>query len=118
MRYALAFVLLSVLLLLPVACTPSSSRELSGRYHAETDAGNSVLVLGPDGTFSQTVAAERIEGSWGYADGHVVIKPCLSVARDGFGKRIDVCSMDASRTPVGVELSVDPDYGIAFRKQK
>lgn len=118
MRYEPALVLLIVLLLVSVACTPSSSRELFGRYQLESDAGRSALVLGPDGNFSQTIATERIEGSWNYSSGHVLLRPCLSVARDGFGKRIDMCSMDASRTPLGIDLSVDPDFGVAFRKQK
>ena len=114
MRYAVMGTMLA--LLCSTSCAPGSSGDVIGKYRAESLSKTSELELKGDGSFSQKAGGEVLDGSWFLERGIVFMKPCLSAAKDDFGRRLDTCSMSAARTPFGMELSVDPDYGIAYRK--
>jgi hypothetical protein len=101
---------------------------IPGTYIAEADWGSSTLILAPNHTFHQTVQfhggnIEYLDGTWKTSSngngisGNISFLPFLSVTHTDQGRRVDYCFSSITATGFrGMEISADPDYGIAFRK--
>jgi hypothetical protein len=125
-RITCAF-LVSWLLLCLFACSwEVRDSNLAGTYRATTDWGSSTLILKADHTFAQSVTtkageARKIEGKWALntsgPSNLITFLPYLWVSHEKRGERADAgyCSVDRTLFG-GVEISADPDYGIAFRR--
>ena len=118
--------LMAVLLSCLVGCSwRVQDAELSGTYHATADWGTSTLVLRPDHTFEQSVSTNsgifrKVQGTWElHKSGQSITfsKKYLSVTHDEQGEEADAAFASVERRIFGgVEISADPDYGIAFQK--
>ena len=120
--------LMSVLLLCLVGCSwRVQDSELSGTYHAPADWGKSTLVLRPDHTFEQSVSTNsgtfrKVQGTWELDTSDTsrsitLSGKYLSVTHDKQGEEADGAFASVERRLFGgVEISSDPDYGIAFQR--
>jgi ABC-type uncharacterized transport system YnjBCD ATPase subunit len=84
--------------------------------------GRVKVVIKADHTFTQAVrtnneAARTLNGKWEFKDGSLLLTPCLSVTHDSQGVDADACSSVVEVIGFGrAEISLDPDFGIAYRK--
>jgi len=104
--------------------------DVPGTYLAKTSWGNSTLVLAGDGTLQQTVRigngeVKHINGHWklvGPANGsmssNITLGPCFNMQHDrkGIYAPVSFSSIDHHGFR-GMEIAVDPDWGISFKKQ-
>ena len=100
--------------------------DLFGTYIANPDWGTSTLVLNSDHTFTQTVttktgSSKSVHGKWELTSDLqtlVLSQKFLSVTHDQQGTEADGDASSVERGLFGgIEISADPDYGIAFHKQ-
>lgn len=106
--------------------TPRPS-QIPGQYAVSERWGKAHLTLRTDGTFVEEVTRRdgsrtTSEGTWEYGKGLVSRKPnCLLLAHDAgyelFGKPVGACGSGVDVSIGGsVELSIDPDFGLAYQK--
>jgi len=103
---------------------------MAGTYKLTAEWGSSTLTLNSDHTFTQSVSTntgvtKRGSGTWELAhdgwgtwgDTVILRQKYLWVLHDKQGEDSDGAFASAERRIFGgVEISADPDYGIAFRK--
>jgi hypothetical protein len=64
-------------------------------------------------------SAKHISGSWEFANGFLVLKPCLEVRSQIEGARAEGCAQGVEVTLSGnVEIATDSDHGLAYEKVK
>jgi hypothetical protein len=121
---------LMLLLLVPTAACSLHVRdsEMVGTYKATAEWGTSTIVLKPDHTFTQSVSTKtgayrEVQGNWeldqsGLTDAITFTHKYLSVTHNEQGEEAGgaFASVDP-RLFGGIEISADPDYGVAFVKQ-
>ena len=102
---------------------PNGDADMFGSYHADADWGTSTLILRTDHTFKQTVSTKsglvkEGEGRWSLSgDAITLTGKYLSVTHDDPGEETNGDFASVEKNIFGsVEISADPDYGIAFRK--
>ena len=107
---------------LMTSCRSAKVTDLPGRYFAKTDWGESTLTLQPNHTMEQEVRVanrqpDRISGTWNFDKDFLTLKPCLAVKWKVPGERVAACIDGVVLTPlVGVEISIDSQYGLAYKK--
>jgi hypothetical protein len=133
-KYVATLLMLPVLILLWVAYRVGFLRKIReekvpGTYIAKADWGSSSLAIARDHTFHQTVRRAgaddlNLDGTWRLASrsegvfGTIALLPCFSVTHKDEGRKVDACYNSIQAFGLrGIEISADPDYGIAFRKQ-
>jgi hypothetical protein len=95
-----------------------------GKYAVEVNGGTSILVLRADGAMEQLVPvkggkSERVSGTWTFKDGFLARKPCLDILWEGEISRADRCVSAVEILGFGgVQISLDPDHGMAYKKLK
>jgi hypothetical protein len=105
----------------------SRDADIVGTFQANPKWGTSTLVIRSDHTFEQTVSTSsgsfrRVEGRWELhtstsGDSITFDQKYLSATHDEQGEEVDGAFASVNRGLFGgVEISADPDYGIAFRK--
>jgi hypothetical protein len=105
-----------------LGCRPLRPSEVPGVYTATPDWGRSTLTLKGDHTAEQMVQTKdgkirRLSGTWSLDGGDLILKPCFAVRHDEQGVRMDMCAHSIEGIGLtSVEISSDPDYGIAYRK--
>jgi hypothetical protein len=120
------------MMVVPLVCLVGCSwrvqdADLRGTYHATTDWGTSTLILRADHTFEQTVSTNsgtfrKVKGIWeldtsGSSRSLTLSGKYLSVTHDKQGEEADGAFASVERRLFGgVEISSDPDYGIAFQR--
>lgn len=124
----------TVVLLIYVSCLSSCLRALTesgvvGSYKAEIGDATSTLILRPDHSFEQTVqfpkmATRKASGTWqlklkspGSSLGRLIMTECLRFDHEMTSEKW--AGGDFSVTALGftdVEISLDPDRGVAYRK--
>lgn len=126
----LSVVTLMIVLLFASACSAHrGDSQMIGTYKATAQWGNSILVLNEDHTFKQTVSTNsgvyrEVQGSWaldrsGLTDAITFTHNYLSVTHNEQGEEVDGAAASVEpRLFGGIEISADPDYGIAFVKQR
>ena len=123
-----------VALIASVSCLDSCLRRLTeseviGTYKAESDSATSTLTLKPDHTFEQTVTDKNgktsaASGHWslelkapGSSIGHLYMTECLAFDHEtSSGKWAGSSSSVTALGFTTVEIAVDLDWGIAYRK--
>ena len=99
-----------------------------GVYRADAEWGSSTLILKADHTFEQTVSTKsgifkKVDGGWalttnGATDEIEFKNRYLWITHDEQGEEANGAYATLDPNPSGgVEISADPDYEIAFRKQ-
>ena len=114
-----AFALLVGLL---VGCRSAVERDIPGTYEYQAGAGRSTLILRPDHSMSQIAQPKQgelrnISGTWKFENGLLTAKPGLFVPGDQSWIEDGANGVDTVGLS-GVEISVDPDRGRAYRKIK
>lgn len=110
-----------VLLLLLGSCQPVE-REVPGTYQAQTDWGRPTLLLKHDHTFEQSVRenegnTKTMSGKWSLEKGVLTLAPCLAVNHQERDVYVPACGTSMTRLGLSsVEIALDPDAGIAYRK--
>jgi hypothetical protein len=103
-------------------CRPARESELPGKYVAKTDWGESTLALKNDHTSEEVMTTkegtvEKVNGTWELKDGRIILKPCLLINHSPPAGKADFCDYSVEGFGVtGVEIALDPDAGIAYRK--
>jgi hypothetical protein len=124
LRRRTCIVILLALLALAAACRVVDESEIPGYYSASTDWGEATLLLRADHSMKQAIRtkdgrADELSGKWEVPrPGEISLKPCFSVKHDVQGERIDGCfgTVDGGGAS-GIEISADPDWGIAYKRQ-
>jgi hypothetical protein len=117
-------VLIGVLACCFFGCRGVAEDEIAGRYVFEADLGSSTLILYPDHSMLQKVQpkqgdAKKIVGTWTFDKGFLYTKPCLLVPRDSRNGWIDDCGNAVEIIGSNsIEISVDPDAGLAYQKAR
>jgi hypothetical protein len=102
-----------------------TERDAVGTYQADTEWGESTLILRPDHSFEQTVVRNdhtqaSTKGTWQLDSSHgiILLKPCLEVSHDHKGDPVDGGVPSISRGFMwGITIAADPDWGISFEKK-
>src|SRR5579883_2691253 len=114
-------VLLTSLTIILAGCWSTSPNDIPGKYTLRDEWGHAELVLMPSGGLVEVIynkgQTHRLEGSWEYTSEHRLIRhPCFRIDHDGVAGRIDLCTQSVSSSLGGVEISVDPNFGLSYRK--
>jgi hypothetical protein len=65
----------------------------------------------------QNRAPERVSGTWEFEGDLLTLKPCLRMGWKEPDGRIAGCIKGVAVTPLGgVEIAIDSQYGLAYRK--
>ena len=106
------------------SCRSVREPELLGVYSANADWGKLTLLLRKDHTMEQTVVekngrVDRVSGTWEFksdSGDRIILAPCLEFTHTppaGYG---GACDYGVGGFLNGVEISTDPDFGVAYRK--
>ena len=103
------------------SCRSVREAELPGAYSANADWGKSTLLLRKDHTMEQTVVekngrVDRLSGNWEFKGDRIILKPCLGFNHAPPADPVDYCDYGVEGFFSSVEISLDPDSGIAYRK--
>lgn len=123
-RWMITIIIL-LLIVGSVSCYFVGRTSLPGRYRAYDEWGEAFLELSADGTSVETYKPKsgkevQIRGRWSYDKslGHWR-KPCLGLShKEGYGGTpYGFCGISAHGYGLrGVEIAIDPDFGLAYRK--
>lgn len=120
----LSFILGFCVMLSSIGCTPVRDSWIPGRYEVQVQHGGSgTLVLRPDGTLSEEVRpvdgpARQIEGTWErFSRTSIDRTPCFAISYRGVTDEThEGCSSSITWVLGAVQIGIDPDYGVAYRK--
>ena len=60
---------------------------------------------------------DRLSGKWKFENGRIILTPCFGFTHDPLPERSDACDYSVEGFGLNsVEISLDPDSGIAYRK--
>ncbi len=113
-----------------MGCLRVKEAEVPGTYTAKAEWGTSSLVLAKDHTFQQTVrlnigVVKQMRGKWelvGPVKNSVTFSitfiPFLNMQHDRRGSYAPAAFSSITSTLTGgMDIAVDPDWGIAYRKR-
>ena len=72
-RLAIRSLITVVALLLALGCMRPGTSDLAGRWEAETESGNVVLILGEDGKGAWRTEMDEVAFRWSVRDGRLML---------------------------------------------